>query len=201
MVQAYKQGEDLHTLTASIIANKPIEQVTREERQAAKAVNFGLIYGMGPKGLRIYAQSQYGVIMTDQEAWTFREKFFQAYRGISMWHNKSKFSNSRETRTLTGRRRKWNESPPLTQLLNTPVQGSAADVTKRALSLLSREVKNTGVKIIGCVHDEIILECPIEKSQEMSLWLKEKMEEAGGEFLKRVPVKAEVVVANNWADK
>ena len=202
MLQAYKKGQDLHALTASLMANKNILEVTKSERQAAKAVNFGLIYAMGAKGLQAYAKNVYGTDMTLQEAELFRERFFKAYRGIARWHyNMKKQTNATETRTLSGRRCVYSETPPLTALLNMPVQGTAADINKKALALLVPVIKALKGKIIASVHDEIIIEVEEAKAEEAVIKLKNVMEEAGAYYLKFVPVIAETIIADSWAEK
>lgn len=137
MITAYLNGGDLHQLTASLACGKSLDEVTREERQSAKAINFGLIYAMGAEGLQRYAQTTYGVNMTLAEAKTFRERFFASYLGIGKWHQAVGHKDIKATRTIGGRRRLWPDSPPITELLNTPVQGTAADITKQA-SLLQK---------------------------------------------------------------
>ncbi len=199
MIEAYKKGEDLHRLTASLVTQK--SQITKQERQAAKAVNFGLIYAMGAKGLMEYAQNTYGVSMTLQQAETFIFRFFEAYQGVSEWHRKVRETETREARTLSNRRRIWDGIPKITELLNTPVQGTSADITKKALSLLAGISEDMEFKIIGSVHDEIIIECPDEKSDHMAAFLKEAMIEAGKAYLKDVPVDVDVSVADNWFGK
>ena len=201
MIAAYKQGQDLHKLTASLIMDKPLEEVTDDERQAAKAVNFGLIYGMGAKGLQSYAQNTFGVNMTEQDAIIFRARFFTAYQGLNQWHQREKQSARRETRTLIGRRREWNDDPKLTEILNTPVQGCAADIIKKALTMLPDALNETRAMIIGCVHDEIILEAPEDKAEQVAQILKNTMEKAGQDILKSVPVIAETTIANSWSEK
>ena len=103
MIAAYKNGEDLHTLTASLISNIPAGTVTKAQRQSAKAVNFGLIYGMGAAGLQQYARQSYGVEMPLEQATRFRDSFFKAYPGIAGWHRRIKNAKPTEERTLTGR--------------------------------------------------------------------------------------------------
>jgi len=201
MIAAYQQGQDLHRLTASLITGKPIDEVTTDERQAAKAVNFGLIYAMGAAGLRAYARNTYGVEMTVEQAETFRSRFFNAYRGLERWHRTVSASGDMSTRTLGGRLRQWRSDPKLTGLLNTPVQGTAADIVKKALAMLADVLSGTGVKIIGSVHDEIILEAPQAKAEWASAILKSTMEQAGRHYLTLVPVVAEVAIADSWAEK
>ena len=131
MLAAYQAGEDLHTLTAALLLDKARDQVTRAERQAAKAVNFGLIYAMGAEGLRAYARHSYGVTLTADEARTFHQGFFAAYAGVAQWQAQIRAAMPlTESRTLSGRRRQWAEPPRLAALYNTPVQGGAADIIK-----------------------------------------------------------------------
>src|SRR4030095_4340410 len=122
MLAAYQAGDDLHTLTAALLLDKPLAQVTRAERQAAKAVNFGLIYAMGAEGLQGYAQQTYGVTLTMEEAQRFRERFFAAYLGIAAWHRQIREALSlTESRTLRGRRREWAEPPRLGGVQTPPL--------------------------------------------------------------------------------
>lgn len=201
MIAAYKHEEDLHTLTASLITGKPLDAVTKKDRQAAKAVNFGLIYAMGTKGLKESAAKQYNVQLTEQEAIAFRDRFFTAYRGIADWHRKTELIMAKDARTLGGRRRIWPHGSKITELLNAPVQGTSADITKKALCLLHARLMNTGIKIVACIHDEIILEAPIEEADKAKQLLEGAMNEAGQVYLKKVPVKVEVSVVDTWADK
>ena len=203
MTQAYQNGEDLHTLTASLVQKIPLEEVTPEQRQAAKAINFGLIFGMGAKGLRYSAKQNYGVEMTLREAETFRNRYFESYSGIRAWHRKSGWAlrYTNEQRTLCGRRFVWDEAASFTIFINRQVQGTAADIIKIALSKLVFALKDTGAKIIAMIHDEIIIEVSEANTVEAARVLRETMEAAGREVLKRVPVVAETRIADSWAEK
>lgn len=202
MIEAYRRGDDLHALTASLVANKHISQVSKSERQAAKAINFGLIYAMGAKGLQGYAKTVYGVDMKLEEAELFRDRFFMAYRGIANWHSKMKRETEViESRTLSGRRCVYSSEPGITALLNTPVQGTAADIAKKALGMLAKVVKAFNGSIVATVHDEILLEVPNEKADLAAEQLKRTMEAAGSYYLKQVPVIAETTIADSWAEK
>lgn len=201
MIEAYQNDEDLHRLTAALIADKALDQVEKSERQAAKAVNFGLIYAMGAKGLAEYAYNNYGVQMSLKQAETFRKRYFEAYQGIARWHGAIKRRLPREIRTVGDRLRRWQDEPKLTELLNTPVQGTAADITKAALAKLPTALKETGARLIGTVHDEILLEAPENVANQAAQILQRVMEQAGHQYLRKVPVKAEVVIVNSWAEK
>lgn len=201
MIEAYQNDEDLHRLTAALIADKSLDQVEKSERQAAKAVNFGLIYAMGAKGLAEYAYNNYGVQMSLKQAETFRKRYFEAYQGIARWHGAIKRRLPREMRTVGDRLRRWQDEPKLTELLNTPVQGTAADITKAALVRLPTALKETGARLIGTVHDEILLEAPEDTANQAAQILQQVMEQAGQHYLRKVPVKAEVAIVSSWAEK
>jgi len=201
MIRAYREGADLHALTAALLTGKSPEQILPAERQLAKAVNFGLIYAMGAAGLKSYAEGTFGIPMTDQEARDFRKRFFQAYPGIAAWHERERVSPSEELRTLGGRRRIPSSSETLPGRLNTPVQGTAADMLKLALGMLFQRISPQEDYLIGCVHDEIMLECPEYREEELKTILKETMEEAGAKLLSRVPVEAKVLSGKSWGEK
>ncbi len=200
MIDAFRKGEDLHKLTASVITGIPLEQVTSKERQAAKAVNFGLIYGMGAKGLKDYAYDAYGVSMSLEQAYRFIERYFDFYKGVDEWQQRIKQSSIHETRTILGRRRIWIDNPKLTELLNSPIQGTAADIIKEALVMLMKEIDDD-CKIVGCVHDEIIMEVPESSAEGAATFLTRAMEQAGSKYLKYVPVVVDVSIADNWSEK
>jgi len=204
MIDAYKKGEDLHRLTASVITGKPMSDITTEERNAAKAVNFGLIYAMGPKSLKEYSLNNYGVSMTLQQAKEFREKFFEAYEGVNRWHQDVQMESSEETRTLGNRRRimeNHDHHEDIAKMFNTPVQGTSADITKKALCILRDRSRNNGIKVVGCIHDEIIIEAPVEEAEAAAQILKQSMIDAGKVYLKNVPIVVEVSIADNWYEK
>ena len=204
MTEAYQNGADLHRLTASLVQGVSLDEITTAQRQAAKAINFGLIFGMGPRGLKYSAKHSYDVEMTLTEAKTFRNRFFEVYLGIRAWHRKSeqelKYTNKQ--RTLCGRRFVWKDIPPsFTVFINRQVQGTAADIAKIALGELSSALKKSGAKIIAMIHDEIIIEAPEANAAETARILQQIMEAAGREALKQVPVVAEARIADSWAEK
>jgi DNA polymerase-1 len=204
MLEAYRNGEDLHRLTASLVSGVPLEQVTKAQRQMAKAVNFGLIYGMSANGLRAYAQNAYGVSMTQEEAETFRRRFFEAYRGVAAFHHRQDRDarRARETRTLLGRCRRWPDANMgLPELANTPDQGSGADVLKSAMASVRTDIIRVGAALVASVHDELVVECPADKADEVEEKVRSALVEAGAALLDPVPVEAEATVGETWADK
>ncbi len=205
MLEAYQRGEDLHSITAQGITGK--EEITKEERKLAKAVNFGLLYGQGAEGLRNYARGSYGVEMGLEDARRYRKRFFQTYPGIKAWHEREwdelKWGNT-ETRTLTGRRRTRIRS--FNERVNTPVQGTGADGLKLALALLhERREECPGALPILAVHDEIVVECDEEEAEKVEAWLTKAMVEGMDEVLNGsesggtyVPVGFEAQIGESW---
>lgn len=206
MIEAYNRGEDLHKLTASIVLNKPLSEVTKEDRQIAKSANFGLIYGASVNGFRGYAESNYGIKLSENEAKTIMDNFFKSYSGLANWHKKtkSKIYNGgiNETRTLANRIRYFDNASPQ-QILNTPIQGTGADMVKLALGKLVSALKpfKNKVKLLATVHDEIILEAHEDIAENVAKTLSEVMVNSGKEFLTRVPIEADSSIGDNWADK
>jgi DNA polymerase-1 len=197
LLEAYRRGEDLHTLTARLVLGK--ETVTKEDRQLAKALNFGLLYGMGAKRFRDYAANDYGVEMTLEQAQEMRAAFFRAYPGLAKWHRKAGASgkNAVETRTLAGRRRLNVQR--FTEKLNTPDQGTGADGLKMVLALLwERRHEVPGAFPVLIVHDEIVIECDEGQGPKVADWLRRCM--AGGmrPLIDPVPVEVETRVGPTW---
>jgi DNA polymerase-1 len=198
MIAAYEQGEDLHILTARRLTGK--DEITKEDRQIAKSANFGLLYGMAAEGYRIYAQTNYNVALSPEEAAAYRNAFFTGYPGLLKWHRSVRSSNSTETRTLAGRRRLLNEQTPYTHRLNTPVQGTGADGLKRALALLwERRDQCEGTFPVMAVHDEIVVECDEGQVAAAGEWLKTAMHDGMRALIAPVPVEVEVSAGRTWA--
>ncbi len=208
MLQAFREGTDLHRLTASLILSKPLDEVSKEERQMAKALNFGLLYGMGAKGLQTYALSQYGVSLSPEQAKEYREKFFATYPGLAQWHRETgqalrEAENRRErgivVSTLAGRKRLVDS---LTAALNTPVQGTGADGLKTAVALYYKWLLERGlwgdVRIVLLVHDEIVVEAPEPLALEAADLLTKAMREGMAAIVKGVPIEVEAGIYADW---
>lgn len=201
MIEAYKRGDDLHSLTASLINGQTLESVTKDQRSAAKALNFGMLFGMGSTSLVTYAWGSYGVKLTELEAKNFIEKFFQKYHGLKRWQQQEGRKNTRQSFTIGGRRRLFDEYATYTKLVNTPIQGTEADILKKALGILPQVLKGTTGKIIACVHDELLIECSENDAEKITILLQAVMEQVGREYIRNVPVVAEATIAKNWAEK
>ena len=204
LMGVYIRGEDAHAQTASLVSNIALSQVTKGQRQMAKAVNFGLIYGMAAPKLVLYAQANYNVTMTLKEAEQFRNRYFEGYAGVRNWHRQI-FSDSNKargvTRTVAGRLRYLTREAH-NEFANTPVQGTGADGLKAALPLVYRRLKKYGGKarMVHMVHDEILTEA--DNDPELTAAVKKDLEEGMVEaiqpMLKRVPVVVESGTGTNW---
>jgi DNA polymerase-1 len=192
MLDAYQTGQDLHSLTAAALLGKPASEVTKADRQLAKAVNFGLLYGQSAKGLRAYALSNYGVSLSADEAARHRETFFRTYPGLRRWH-RSVGDAPTDTRTLGGRRRVGVAR--FSEKLNTPVQGTGADGLKAAIALLwERRAECPGAVAVLFVHDEIVLEVPEADADRR----RRCMADAVAPLIDTVPVEVEVSAGRTW---
>ena len=211
MLAAYQSGEDIHTRTAASILGKPIKKVTKQDRQLAKAVNFGLLYGQAPRGLVRYAKSGFEVDLTYQEAVNLHEKFFATYQGLKKWHEEARAkagSTVNEVRTLFGRRKllpPHNEETFWSRFsagfLNMIVQGTCADGLKQAMVQLADKLPDQA-QMVGTVHDELIVECPADSAEEVCQLTEETMKEAMAEILRgKVPVEVEAKVCECWEEK
>ena len=199
MLAAFAEGADLHKRTAASVLDVPEGEVTKEQRQLAKALNFGLIYGMGAKTLVQHARTGYGVALTMQEAEGHRARFFRTYPGLAAWHRRTGDACQPETRTLAGRRRR--DTATFTQRLNTPVQGSGADGLKHALGRLWRyRAEAPAAHLVATVHDEIVVECPEQDAPAVAAWLTRHMVAGMAEIVAgTVPIEVEASVARDWA--
>ena len=159
MIEVYQNGEDLHRLTDSLLTETSITEVTDEQRQAAKAVNFGLLFAMEAKGLRSYALNTYGVEMSLDRASRFKQRFCDSYAGFAAFLQNSANRKVKQLRTLSGRIKHFTQGyASLPNALNTPIQGTAADIIKQALADLPAQLIDTRAQIVACIHDEIIIE-------------------------------------------
>lgn len=160
MLEAYRQGIDLHALTASKIMHKPLSGVTKEDRQLAKAFNFGLLFGLGVQKFSHYARKSYGVEVTNEEAGDAIKIFRETYSGYREWQldQADNASTSFTCVTPCGKLRKLPEDNTFGNSMNHPVQGGAAEVMSHALIRINDEIQHLGI-LVNCVHDEVMVEC------------------------------------------
>jgi len=206
MRKAYEKSLDLHTLTASLTAGKAYESISKQERQAAKAINFGLIYAMGPAGLQRSAKTSYGVEMSLQDAEAFHRRFFESYNGIALWHKQLE-EMGRQTkyiRTAAGRLRRYHhDNIRITELFNVPVQGTAAEILKSALCIFYDEIQKSelNANLVAIIHDEILVETPAESAEIVRNILISSMKKGAEWLVPGIPFDVDANIAKSWAEK
>jgi DNA polymerase-1 len=186
LIEGFKRGADPHKLTAALLIGKATEAVTKDERQLAKAVNFGLLYGQGAKGLSVYARKSFGVELSIEAAERYRRAWFEAYPEVHRWqqeHNR-RCSASLSARTPAGRVRRWGshnwndkKGYKPTEAYNMPIQGGAAECVLVAMAHLVRLLadRNLDAFLIASVHDELIVECSEDIADVVGALLEEAM--------------------------
>ncbi|MBQ3234841.1 MAG: DNA polymerase I [Clostridia bacterium] len=202
LVDAYKRGDDIHSITASQVFNVPLSNVTSDMRRKAKAVNFGIIYGISEYGL------SKNIKCSVKEAQDYINKYFETYPEVKEYMNKNvEFARKNGyVSTLLGRRRYIKEiNSPSYQLrsfgeraaMNMPLQGSSADIIKIAMVKVYERLKREcpDAKLILQVHDELIIDAPVSVSEKASAILKEEMENA---VTLTVPLTVECKVGKSW---
>ncbi|HIP42717.1 MAG TPA: bifunctional 3'-5' exonuclease/DNA polymerase [Aquifex aeolicus] len=201
MIEAFSQGKDLHRYTASLVLGKNENEITKEERQLAKAINFGLIYGISAKGLAEYAKVGYGVEISQEEAEVFRKRFFKNFKAFKIWHDsvKKELKENKEVKGATLMGRKFSATT-FNDAVNYPIQGTGADLLKLAVLLFDAEVNKRSLKakVVNLVHDEIIVECPEKEAQKVKTLLEKAMKQAGKIVLKKVPIEVEATINERW---
>ena len=204
LVEAFRGGEDIHARTAQEVFGVGALAQTAEHRRAAKAINFGIIYGLSPFGLA----QQLGI--EQKEAAQFINAYFARYRGVKEYLD-SILAETRKTgvaKTLFGRIRPIPEiNSPQVQLrnfaertaLNSPLQGTAADLIKMAMISIDRRLaeEEFEAKMILQVHDELLFEAPAKERPKLQELVKEEME---GVYKLAVPIVVEVGTGPNWRD-
>jgi len=163
MLTAYRDGQDLHRLTAAAVLGKAPAEVSKHERQLAKALNFGLIYGMAPKTLVSHAKANYGVAMSLKEAEAAHAAFFAAYPRLRLWQRTSAAHTEATGKAVIrgGLIRDFAKEPggvKFTESLNTPVQGAAAAAMLAALPILDTALAGLDAKPINLIHDELVID-------------------------------------------
>jgi DNA polymerase-1 len=201
LIEIFSSGGDPHRAMAALLSGKSPDTVTKEERQGAKAVNFGLTFGMGSETLIAYALKNYGVRLSLADANRFRDGYRAALPGVAAWQTKTRDEMPLEVATLGGRVRRFaDRSDGYTERLAHPIQGTAAEGLKRALVLLAPRLPAQGARIVLAVHDEIVVECPIDRAPDVESLLVTAMREGMGAYVERVPVEVVSAVRPTWGE-
>ncbi|HUS12038.1 MAG TPA: DNA polymerase [Pyrinomonadaceae bacterium] len=201
-INAFQSGADLHRVTAAEVFNVPVDQVTREQRDFAKRLNFGVVYGIGAQRFSIMTGSSV------TEAENILRKYFATYRGLDTYLHEAanRAVRERQARTGSGRLVRFRYDEQDRQQIsmtkrngkNTPIQGTSADILKRALRLLRDELRGTNAQIVNIIHDEVVVEADADEAKEVAQKVERAMCAAGEEYVKTVPVKVETEIADEW---
>ena len=204
LVEAFRHGEDIHTRTAAEVLGIPPLMVTPEARRSAKAVNFGIVYGISPFGLA----AQLGI--TQAEAQKYIKNYFARYTGVRKWLDETiaQVRQSGVTRTLFGRERPIpdiNSRNPNARgfaertAVNSPLQGTAADIIKLAMVRIDTAFESAALRsaMLLQVHDELVFECPPEEIDTVRRLVKREME---GVSQLEVPLLVDIGAGDNWRD-
>ncbi len=203
LIAAFREGADVHARTAALLFGVPEAEVTPEMRGRAKTINFGILYGMGPARLA----RELGI--TFAEARAFIQAYFQALPGVRAWLDRTleEARQQGEVRTILGRRRPLPElqsadgrirAQAENMAVNTPVQGSAADLIKVAMILVDRRLREAGLqaRMLLQVHDELVFDCPPEELDRLYAIAREEME---GAWELAVPLVVDLGHGSDWA--
>jgi DNA polymerase I-like protein with 3'-5' exonuclease and polymerase domains len=205
LLAAFHSGVDLHRATASQMLGIPPADISPQQREGAKGLNYGLVYGMGAERLadRIRVKVQ--------EAEALMNRYFAAYSGVARWLQNAADTAVREraARTASGRLWKFSLDPSDRSQLaalrrvgkNAPIQGTASDIFKRAMRLLDDTLLGLDARIINSIHDELVIECDAAIAEEVREIVRHEMIAGAKEFLLRVPVEVEAVISDAWLKK
>jgi DNA polymerase-1 len=204
LVEAFRRGDDIHALTASQVFGVPPMMLDAEHRRRAKAVNFGIVYGISPFGLAAQLNIE------QKEAKQFIEAYFTKYKGVRAWLNSVLEQARKDSKvsTLFGRTRPIPDINSKNANMrgfaertatNTPLQGTAADLIKLAMIRLDEELRTRNLKsrMTLQVHDELVFEVPLAEVETMRELVRDKMENV---YELKVPIVADVGVGKNWRD-
>ncbi len=201
-IDAFNSGADLHRVTAAQVFNVPLEEVTKDQRDFAKRLNFGVVYGIGAQRFSMMT----GLKLSDAE--DILRKYFATYRQLDAWLRDAaqRAVRERTSRTASGRLARFRFDSEDRQAVslaqrngkNNPIQGTSADILKRALRLLHDNLKGTSACLVNIVHDEIVVETDAVEAEAIAKTVEDAMCAAGEEYVKKVPVKVESEIADEW---
>ncbi len=201
-IEAFNSGADLHRVTAAQVFSVSLDQVTKDQRDFAKRLNFGVVYGIGAQRFSMMT----GLSVTEAE--DVLRRYFATYRKLDAYLRESatRAVSEKQARTASGRLVKFNfdaadrQQVSMTQRngKNAPIQGTSADILKRALRLLNDELRNTSASIVNIIHDEIVVEVDDDEAAAVAHTVERAMCAAGEEYLQTVPVKVETQIAGEW---
>ncbi len=204
LIKAYGEAQDIHAITASEVFHTPLHEVTALQRRNAKAVNFGIVYGISAFGL------SEDLSISRQEAVEYINKYFETYPGVKEFLDRQVADGKEKgfVTTMFGRRRPIPELKSSNFMqrsfgervaMNSPIQGSAADIMKLAMTAVDKELRMRGMKsrIVLQVHDELLVEAPESETEDVARILEDKMKHAAS---LRVALEVEATRGKSWFD-
>lgn len=202
-IEAFESGADFHTTAAARMFGIAPEDVTSDQRSFAKRLNFGIVYGVGSSRFALMTG------LTQDEAENTMRKYFGTFTGLDAYlrNAANEVIANRTARTASGRMLKLrfdeNDRQQIAAArrygVNMPIQGTSADILKRALRKLHEELRGTSGRLVNIIHDEVIVECDAADAEETKAKLERSMISAAEDFIKRVPIKVDANIADEWA--
>lgn len=205
LIEAFKQGQDIHSLTGSYIYDCDIDELKPNQRKLGKILNLGLIYGMGAEKFRLNAAKKFGVYLSNERAKELRGMFFDLYPEIEEYHfscrRRWQLGQQKASSTL-GRVNIWSsKSAKLNQVINYPIQADCADILKRAISGWYLESKRMmfDAQLVLAAYDQLVIEAEEKIELAVANELEKVMIEAGRDLLDPVPVVVDVKIGKHWS--
>jgi DNA polymerase-1 len=202
-IEAFVSGQDFHTATAAQVFGVKPDEITADQRSFAKRLNFGMVYGIGASRLAMMT----GLSQTEAE--NMMRRYFGTFAGLDEYLRRSGQTviKDRIARTASGRMLKLrfdeNDRQAIASAkrygVNMPIQGTSADILKRALRLLHDDIAGTSAKLVNIVHDEIVVECDASEADLTAQKLTSAMTRAGSQYVQKVPIKVDAHIADEWA--
>ncbi len=201
-IEAFASDADFHRMTASQVFNVKPEDVTDDQRSFAKRLNFGIVYGVGA--------SRFGMMtgLSQSDAETTMRRYFATYRKLDAYLRDSgnRVISERTARTASGRmlRLRFDENDRQSvgaarrYGVNMPIQGTSADILKRALRLLHDSIRGTSARLVNIVHDEVVVECDEGEAESTAEKLNKALSAAAEEYVKKVPIRVDVNLSHKW---
>ena len=197
----FAAGLDPHRLLAARVTGKAAALVSDDEREAAKPINFGVLYGMGPAGLAQSALVSLRMKMTLNDARSAHAAHKALFVGIAAWQDRIDADREPVMRNSNGRLRRFEDAEGLPKRLNFTIQSLAADGMKRAMVLVDRELHRFDARLVLAVHDELVIECAAAAAHELESEVALRMSEAMSESVPDVPIVVDTGHAQHWTKR
>jgi len=202
-IDAFVSGADFHAATAALVFGCKTNEVTDDKRSFAKRLNFGMVYGVGASRFAMMTG------LTQTEAENIMRRYFGTFSGLDAYLRDAgrRVIVDRVARTGSNRllrlRFDDNDRQQMSAArrygVNMPIQGTSADILKRALRILHDDIRGTSARLVNIVHDEIVVECDAHDGEETAVKVSEAMSRAGSDFVSKVPIKVDVKIADEWS--